>query len=111
MEHLFSYGTLQKQNVQLETFGRFLTGHPDTLVGYKLSMIEIEDQAVVATSGQTHHPIIKQTNQNNDTIKGVVFEITATELKQADHYEVDSYKRINVTLKSGKSAWVYIENN
>jgi gamma-glutamylcyclotransferase (GGCT)/AIG2-like uncharacterized protein YtfP len=108
MEYLFSYGTLQTPSVQLETFGRLLTGHPDILSRYQLSMIKIEDQAVVATSGQTHHPIIKFTNNANDIVEGDVFEITETELKQADQYEVDDYKRINVQLDSGKNAWVYI---
>jgi hypothetical protein len=111
MEHLFSYGTLQKDAVQLETFGRLLTGTPDVLTGYKLTMIEIEDQEVVATSGETHHPIITQTNENKDTIKGIVFEITKAELEQADQYEVAQYKRISVQLKSGKNAWVYIAAN
>jgi hypothetical protein len=38
-----------------------------------------------------------------------VFEITPDELKQADDYEVDSYKRVAVTLQSGKNAWVYVK--
>ncbi|HAO29187.1 MAG TPA: UDP-N-acetylmuramate--alanine ligase, partial [Chryseobacterium indologenes] len=31
MPYLFSYGTLQKEQVQLETFGRILQGEKDTL--------------------------------------------------------------------------------
>lgn len=51
-EHLFSYGTLQLEAVQLSTFGRRLAGHADQLPGYRLAMIEIRDAAIVATSGQ-----------------------------------------------------------
>jgi len=32
-ERLFSYGTLQQENVQKQTFGRLLDGTPDALVG------------------------------------------------------------------------------
>jgi gamma-glutamylcyclotransferase (GGCT)/AIG2-like uncharacterized protein YtfP len=108
MEQLFSYGTLQNKSVQLETFGRLLVGHPDILLGYKLSKIKIIDQKIVETSGETHHPIIKQSNNPQDNIKGEVFEITEIELKNADEYEAEDYKRISVKLKSGKNAWVYI---
>lgn len=34
MEKLFSYGTLQLEQVQLDTFGRLLEGQADTLQGY-----------------------------------------------------------------------------
>ena len=108
-ENLFSYGTLRQDAVQLETFGRLLDGTADQLPGYKLSFIKIEDETVVATSGMTHHPIIRHTGNSADTIEGTVFKITATELQHADDYEVDSYKRISVQLKSGIRAWVYVE--
>src|SRR5688500_19670963 len=48
-EKLFTYGTLQSEVVQLETFGRTLDGRPDALVGYTVVMIEIEDQDFIAT--------------------------------------------------------------
>ena len=35
MPKLFSYGTLQQEDVQLATFGRRLTGVSDALVGYR----------------------------------------------------------------------------
>lgn len=108
MENLFSYGTLQFENVQVETFGRILNGTPDTLAGYKKTMVKIENEKVVATSGEAYHPIISFTNNPDDEIEGMVFEITYEELLHADAYEVDSYKRIAVQLKSGKTAWVYI---
>jgi hypothetical protein len=33
---LFSYGTLKLEKVQLENYGRILTGTPDRLNGYKI---------------------------------------------------------------------------
>jgi gamma-glutamylcyclotransferase (GGCT)/AIG2-like uncharacterized protein YtfP len=109
MENLFSYGTLQYEKVQLETFGRLLNGHADILPGFTKTMVKIEDEKVVATSGEAYHPIIHHTGNPADTIEGYVFEITPDELKQADNYEVDRYKRIAVSLKSGKQAWVYVQ--
>ena len=108
MENLFSYGTLQSESVQASTFGRKLEGQSDCLEGYKLSFVKIEDEEVIALSGMTEHPIIECTNNVTDTITGTVFTITQQELQQADEYEVDDYKRIEVLLKSGQKAWVYI---
>ncbi len=42
LEKLFSYGTLQMENVQKETFGRTLKGTKDILVGYILSEVKIK---------------------------------------------------------------------
>ena len=52
---LFSYGTLQQEEVQLATFGRLLEGRKDALPGYATTLFEIKDAEVVATSGKTHH--------------------------------------------------------
>lgn len=107
-ELLFSYGTLQKDNVQMELFGRLLTGTRDVLQGYALSTIEIKDKAVLAKSEQPYHLIAIPSTDHTGTIEGVVFELSEEELHQADDYETDDYKRIKVTLQSGKAAWVYV---
>ena len=105
---LFSYGTLQKDNVQRELFGRLLTGTRDILKGYELSTIEIKDKEVLAKSEQSYHLIAIPSKNNTGIIEGVVLEISTDELHQADDYETDDYKRIKVTLQSGKEAWVYV---
>lgn len=107
-EYLFSYGTLQKEKVQIETFGRLLVGADDTLRGYKLTQIEIKDETVLQKSELQFHPMAMPSDNPHDLIKGIVFEITPEELQQADDYEVDDYKRISVTLESGKQAWIYV---
>jgi hypothetical protein len=109
MPFLFSYGTLQQEDVQLSTFGRTLTGRSDQLENFEQSMVLIEDQEVKAKSGKTHHPIVKFTGRSSDRVDGTVFEITEVELGAADAYEVDAYKRIAVILASGLGAWVYVD--
>lgn len=108
-ERLFSYGTLQQENVQLATFGRLLKGAPDALVGFKQELVEITDPDVLAKSGKRFHPIVMRSGVDSDRIEGTVFEITVEELAAADRYEVDDYERIAVTLASGSGAWVYVQ--
>lgn len=105
---LFSYGTLQDKAVQLANFGRELHGEPDALVGYEQAMVEITDPQVLATSGKSHHPIVRPSSNPHDEVAGTVFIITATELQAADSYEVADYQRVSTQLKSGAQAWVYI---
>ncbi|WGY73374.1 gamma-glutamylcyclotransferase [Burkholderia cepacia] len=108
-EHLFSYGTLQLERVQLATFGRKLDGHEDAMPGYAMTMLKIEDPEVVATSGKTHHPVAAYTGWAGDRVTGAVFAITREELQHADDYEVAAYRRDRVMLESGVSAWVYVD--
>ncbi|KQY27305.1 UDP-N-acetylmuramate--alanine ligase [Caulobacter sp. Root1455] len=106
---LFSYGTLRQENVQMETFGRLLKGETDALPGYALSMVEITDPDVIATSGAAFHPIVRASGDAADAVAGTVFEITAAELAAADSYEVSDYKRVAVRLTSGRDAFVYVK--
>src|SRR5271155_2410302 len=76
MPFLFSYGTLQQEDVQLSTFGRTLTGRSDQLENFEQSLVLIEDEDVVARSGKTHHPIVTFTGRSSDRINGTAFEIT-----------------------------------
>ncbi len=108
-ERLFSYGTLQQENVQLSTFGRLLKGVPDALVGFKQDLIEITDPDVLAKSGERFHPIVTRSGDAGDRVAGAVFEITAAELAAADAYEVDDYARVEGQLASGSKAWVYVK--
>ncbi|MGW8391107.1 gamma-glutamylcyclotransferase family protein [Pseudoduganella sp. HUAS MS19] len=108
-DKLFSYGTLQQEGVQLATFGRKLDGMPDRLNGYKLGLLEIDDPAVVATSGKTHHPIISRSSSEQDAVAGSVLLVTPEELRQADQYEVAAYRRRSITLASGTVAWAYVD--
>jgi hypothetical protein len=105
---LFSYGTLQQENVQLATFGRRLKGRADALPGYAVVPFEITDTQVIATSGKKFHTMAKPTGNPADEVAGMVFRLTPAELAAADTYEVSDYKRISVRLKSGLEAFVYV---
>ena len=109
MPKLFSYGTLQQEDVQLATFGRRLTGVSDALVGYRQSIVAIDDPEVVRTSGKTHHLIVAFTGKGEDSAPGTVFEISDAELAHADAYEVAAYVRVKAPLASGLEAWVYVD--
>jgi gamma-glutamylcyclotransferase (GGCT)/AIG2-like uncharacterized protein YtfP len=107
-ERLFSYGTLQQENVQLATFGRLLKGTPDAILGFRVEMVEIRDPQVVAASGKDRHPGVVRSGNPTDRVPGTVFEITPTELASADAYEVYEYERVEAELASGSRAWVYV---
>lgn len=107
MTLLFSYGTLRQREVQLSTFGRELDGAHDAIVGFRLEWLTITDPHVIATSGSDRHPILKPGGAE-DSVDGIVFEVTDSELAAADEYEVDDYQRVQVPLRSGKQAWVYV---
>ncbi len=109
MPLLFSYGTLEQEDVQFATFGRQLQGSADELPCFELSLVEIRNAQFVASSGQTHHANITFNGNNDSRVNGTAFTITDSELAAADQYERPAgYERIAVTLESGKSAWVYL---
>jgi hypothetical protein len=95
--------------VQLATFGRRLTGVSDALVGYRQSMVAIDDPEVVRTSGKTHHPIVAFTGRHEDRVPGALFEITNAELAHADEYEVAAYVRSRPRSPRVSKAWVYVD--
>lgn len=106
---LFSYGTLQQENVQLTSFGRLLSGRADAMPGYRCDMLEITDPEVIRTSGKRFHPVVSESGDPADEVAGTLFEITPEELAAADSYEVADYRRVMVRLKSGSDAWVYVK--
>lgn len=94
--------------MQKANFGRRLEGTADRLPGFVRSLVEITDPEVIAESGMTHHPIVRASDDPSDRIDGTVFRISEDELRAADDYEVDDYRRVSVRLASGLEAWVYI---
>ena len=108
MENLYSYGTLQQENVQKETFGRLLDGSQDILHEYRVGELEILDDEVIKTSGKRFHPILTFTGNEKDEVPGTVFKVTSSELLLADSYEVEDYVRKVVLMKSGIKCWAYV---
>ena len=109
MPLIFSYGSLQEEQVQLSTFGRRLGGQRDALTKFALSFVKIEDPKVAAAIGKTHHANVTFNGNEDSRAQGMAFEISDAELASVDEYEIASlYKRIAVTLASGREAWVYV---
>ena len=108
MALLFSYGSLQEEKVQLATFGRLLGGEKDELVGYQPATVAIDDPAVAAEVGRTHHADVQRTGDPRTRVAGMVFELTDAELEASDLYEARfRYLRHAAPLASGRRAWVY----
>lgn len=95
---LFIYGTLANTEIQKEVLGRVIKGIPDVLRGYERSEIAID--------GETYPLIIPS---KAGKVDGLIIEVMNEELKKIDQYEADAYKREQVFLESGVSAWVYIK--
>ena len=108
-EYLFTYGTLQLEEVQLSTFGRKLEGKPDALVGYRLVMIKIQDEDFVAKSGTPDHRNLRFTGNASDLVEGIVFAVSMEELELSDAYEPEGYERVRIQLQSGATAWMYLD--
>lgn len=76
-ENLFSYGTLQSEEVQLATFGRRLEGKADRLIGYRVTLIPARiptgNHQLMTTTGASHHRNIQSTAIASDVVEGTVF--------------------------------------
>ncbi|HWS59670.1 MAG TPA: gamma-glutamylcyclotransferase family protein [Flavobacterium sp.] len=106
MIKLFSYGSLQHEDVQENLFGRVLKGTPEKLSGYILKRIQIEEEF-----GIVHYPVIVETKNEEDFIDGIVYDVSEKDLHQADLYEGMHYKRVEVHLHSNQKAWAYSAAN
>src|SRR5258708_5161829 len=103
MPLLFSYGTLQQENVQLAMFGRRLDGQRDELLQFKQSSVTI---------GDTHHANVTFNGNEESRVLGTVFEVTDAELAKIDEYEAAFfYRRVAAMLASGRQTWVYVHSH
>lgn len=82
--------------------------NPDAPPGFRVETVAIIDPDVIETSGSDQHPILRRPTNDSDDVDGSVLELTSVELRAEDEYEVDDYRRIEVTLASGRRAWVYV---
>ena len=105
---LFSYGTLQQPEVQQATFGRRLECRPDAVTGFRVELLRITDDHVIATSGSDEHPVLLRSEEAGDRVEGSLLVLTPEELEAADRYEVDDYVRTEVVTASGATAWAYV---
>lgn len=106
---LFTYGTLQSAEVQLDTFGRLVARDDDVLPGFTVVQARIDDARAVELSGAAAHPVLRATGSDLDKVVGTVLWITEDELDAADEYEAALCRRVSVNLASGRAAWAYLE--
>ena len=106
-DRVFSYGTIRHPGVQRALYGRVVDTVPDSLPGFRLDWVTITDPAVIEASGSDRHPILRR-GAEADAVRGAYLVLGAGELEATDAYEVDDYARIEVTLSSGATAWVYV---
>ena len=112
MPLLFSYGTLQQEEVQLSTSGRKLAGEKDLLVGYEPSLVTIAYPELAKRRQNLHHDTVRKTDDEWSNVQGTVFELSDEELAKSDAFEAQfNYKRITVPLASGNEAWVYVHSD
>ena len=99
MPLLFSYGSLQREDVQIATFGRTLSGRADELLAF--------EWVSPAASGSGHANVIR--GGPDCRVAGIAFEVSDAEMAAVDEYERrDDYTRIEAALASGLSTWVYV---
>ncbi|MBM7367247.1 gamma-glutamylcyclotransferase family protein [Gordonia hydrophobica] len=104
---LFSYGTLMDAAVQRGVFGRELPTVADALPGFRVETVTITDPDVIALSGLATHLVLRPDAAAAD-VPGARLHLDDDQLAAADRYEVDDYRRVQVTLASGLTAWVYL---
>ena len=110
MPKLFSYGTLQQEDVQLATLGRRLSGVADALVGYRQAMTAIQDPEVVRTSGKTHHPIVAFTGTAKIACRARCSRSPTPSLPMPTHtrWQLMCASRRR-SPRAGVEAWVYVD--
>jgi Gamma-glutamyl cyclotransferase, AIG2-like len=97
--------------VQRALFGRDVVGEPDALDGYVLNMISIREAAGPGANEAGEYLILRKAQGPAPPVRGAALRLTADELDEADVYETAAYTRAEVTLVSGRHAFVYVAAN
>ncbi len=111
MPILFSYGTLQRDDVQRSLFGRRVVGTPDELCGFARHVVHVPDARFARSSGSAEHAIVRFTGRAEDCVAGTALELTDADMAAADAYEPAGYVRVPAQLTSGRAAWVFASDD
>lgn len=105
---LFSCDTLREPGVQLDTLGRVVAGDADVLAGYTVDFVAFEDHRDLDDATPSTHPFVRATGDARDKVVGRVLPLSEDELDACDEHEAPLYRRVPVTLASGRAAWVFV---
>jgi hypothetical protein len=94
--------------VQRALFGRELVGEPDALEGYVVNLVAIRDAAGPGANEAGEYLILRKAQGPAPAVRGRALRLTQAELAKADAYETHAYRRVEVTLLSGRRAFVYV---
>jgi len=109
MPLVFSYGRLQRDDVQVSVLGRQLKGTKTRLLGYERVLIDIKDREHAAAHGAGHYENLIPASRSDNAVEGMALEVTDDELLDLDRYDaLDGYTRIAIVLATGQNAWVYV---
>ena len=98
--HLFVYGTLMDERVQEMVLSRIPEQQPDTLKKFVKRNMQVAGR----------YPDLIYTDNPEDLVQGKYLVLNKHELPLLDHYEGSAYKRVQVVLESGQTAWVYVNS-
>jgi len=100
--HVFAYGHLQNDEIQMRVFKKIINGHREVLKGYTISDKMVADKFPAKESSG---PL---TTDVDGGLEGTVLSLTETQLKLVDAFEGNLYERMQVLLLSGLKVWIYI---
>ncbi len=108
-QYLFSYGTLQNEDVQRDVLGKVLPGQADRLPFYDQSVLEVVNGGRAEASGTARYLLAHYSGRHTDVLQGTAYPVTAADLRRTDKFQGPAYKRIASVLGSGVCAWVYVD--
>lgn len=96
---LFAYGTLREEKIRFAITGKKSFTLTDRIVGFELSEVR---------EGEISYPALVP---GENTIEGLVFEVTDEDLVHLDAYEGPEYKRLRLVSQTGLLVWVYLKSD
>ncbi len=107
---VFSYGALQNEELQRSVLGRVFPSEAAILPGFHADYAEMADPRFAELTGTSIHAVLRRTDDPRDKVIGKVFRLTEDELDAADQFQVLMFRREQVVLEGGRTAWVYLSD-
>jgi hypothetical protein len=107
--HLFSYGTLQLESVQLSSLGRVFQGARMSCLASGVPRSRSLIRTSSRRAAQTCIPSSQEAMTQPTRCRELFSRSPKPSFRAADEYEVSVYERIKVRWKSGVEAWVYVK--